>query len=271
VGQSTVERVLARDRLIVIASLLIGVVLSAWFVLEGGGTGMSSIGMSIQTGPAGALLSGTPDMVSPTVWTLHYAAVIFLMWWLMMVAMMVPSAAPVVLLYGALHRDRGALGQLEFLSGYLAIWAAFSLVATVIQGFLSASGLLSAMYMNFAATTLAAVVLIGAGLYQLTPVKAACLAHCRGPVEALTHHRRTGRAAAFHMGLVHGRYCLGCCWALMALLFVGGVMNIWWIVGTTLYVAVEKLAPGGKRVARLMAAVLVAAGVALLTKTEIGV
>lgn len=268
--QSGVERILTRDRLIVIAALLVGVTLSAWFILEGGGTGMSAIGMSLQTGPAGALLSGAPDMVSPYVWTLRYAAVIFFMWWLMMVAMMLPSASPVVLLYGALHRHRGALGALEFLSGYLSVWAVFSLAATLIQGVLAASGLISAMYMNLATTTLAAVVLIGAGLYQLTPVKAACLAHCRGPVEALTHHRRTGRAAAFRMGLVHGRYCLGCCWALMALLFVGGIMNIWWIVAITLYVAVEKLAPGGRRLSQLMAAVLLVAGLSLLVKTASG-
>jgi predicted metal-binding membrane protein len=120
------------------------------------------------------------------------------------------------------------------------------------------------MYMNLATPYLAAVVLIGAGLYQLSPVKAACLDHCRGPVEALTRHRRTGRAAAFRMGLIHGRYCLGCCWALMSLLFVGGVMNIWWIVGIALYVALEKLAPGGKRMARVMAALLVVAGLAVL-------
>jgi predicted metal-binding membrane protein len=270
VDQSAVERILVRDRLIVIASLVIAVAISAWFVLEGAGTGMSSIDMSIETGPAGALLAGTPDMASPSVWTFPHAVVIFFMWWLMMVAMMVPSAAPVVLLYAALSRGRGALGALEFLSGYLAAWAVFSLAATLVQGALSASGLISAMYMNLATTYLAAAVLIAAGLFQLTPVKAACLAHCRGPVEALTRHRRTGRAAAFRMGLVHGRYCLGCCWALMALLFVGGIMNLWWIVGTALYVAVEKLAPGGRLVAGVMAAVLLVAGIGLLVKTANG-
>lgn len=266
-GQSTVERLLARDRLIVIMSLVLAVAFSACFILAGGATGMSSVDMSIDTGPAGALIGGEPDMVEPVVWTPGYAVVIFTMWWLMMVAMMVPSASPVVLLYGALNRDRGAWGALEFLSGYLTAWAAFSLAATAVQGLLSASGWMSAMYMNLATTYLAATVLIGAGLYQLTPMKAACLDHCRGPVEALTHHRRTGRAAAFRMGLVHGGYCLGCCWALMTLLFVGGVMNIWWIVGIALYVAVEKLAPGGKRAAQLMAVVLIVAGCAMIMKS----
>lgn len=262
-GRSTLEGLLARDRLIVLLSLSSAVALSAAYILAGG-TGMSSLGMSMDTGPAGALIAGTPDMVSPVVWTPGYAVVIFVMWWLMMVAMMVPSASPVVLLYGALHRDRGAWPALEFLLGYLAIWAGFSAAATLIQGALSARGLVSAMYMNLATPYLAAAVLIGAGLYQLSPLKAACLDFCRSPVEALTRHRCTGRVAAFRMGLLHGGYCLGCCWALMALLFVGGIMNIWWIVGIALYVAIEKLAPGGKRVAQVMAIVLIASGLTLL-------
>jgi predicted metal-binding membrane protein len=264
VGPSTLDRFLARDRLIVILSLLSAVAVSVAYILAGGGTGMSSLGMSMDTGPAGALIAGTPDMVSPVVWTPGYAVVIFVMWWLMMVAMMVPSASPVVLLYGALQRDQGAWPALEFLLGYLAVWAGFGVAATLIQGALSAGGLVSAMYMNLATTYLAAAVLIGAGLYQLSPLKAVCLDHCRSPVEALTRHRRTGHAAAFRMGLVHGGYCLGCCWTSMALLFVGGVMNIWWIVGIAVYVAIEKLAPGGRRVAKVTAIILIVGGLVLL-------
>lgn len=263
-GRSTLEGLLARDRLIVLVSLLSAVALSAAYILAGGGTGMSSLDMSMDTGPAGALIAGTPDMVSPVVWTPRYAIVICVMWWLMMVAMMVPSASPVVLLFAALNRGRGAWRALEFLLGYLGVWAGFSAAATLIQGILSENGLVSAMYMNLSTAYLAAVVLIGAGLYQLSSLKAACLDFCRSPVEALARHRRTGRAAAFRMGLIHGGYCLGCCWALMALLFVGGVMNIWWIVGIALYVAIEKLAPGGRRVAQVMAVVLIAGGLVLL-------
>ena len=266
-ARSTVERLLAHERLVVVVALSLSFALSAWYILDGARTGMSAVEMSLETGPAGALIAGIDDMVVPHIWSFRYAAVVFVMWWLMMVAMMVPSAAPTVLLYGALYRERGAWGPLEFLAGYLAMWAAFSLVATTVQGLLAASGMMSAMYMNLATNYLAAAVLIGAGLYQLSPVKAACLDHCRGPVEALTRHRRTGRAAAFRMGLVHGRYCLGCCWALMALLFVGGVMNIWWIATITIYVALEKLAPGGKNVSRIMSAVLVIAGIAVLAKS----
>jgi len=262
----TANRILGRNRLIVIAALFVAVMISTCFILTGAGTGMSAVDMSVHTGPAGALLAGTPDMISAVVWTPGYALVIFFMWWVMMIAMMVPSAAPTVLLYGALHRERGVWGVLEFLCGYLLAWAGFSLVATIVQGVLSAGGLVSAMYMNLATPYLGAAVLVGAGIYQLTPTKAACLDYCRGPVAALTHHRRTGRAAAFRIGLAHGSYCLGCCWALMALLFVGGIMNIWWILGITLYVALEKLAPGGKRLSQVTAALLIVAGFALLLR-----
>jgi len=265
--RSAIERILARDRMIVVASLAIGVALSAWYIFDGAGTGMSSLDMSLETGPAGALIAGTSDMISPHVWSLRYTLVVFVMWWLMMVAMMVPSAAPAILLYGALHRERGSWGPLEFLAGYLAIWGGFSLAVTLVQGLLAAGGMMSAMYMNVATTYLASAILVGAGLYQLSPIKAACLDHCRGPVEALTRHRRTGPAAAFRMGVVHGRYCLGCCWALMALLFVGGIMNIWWIAAITIYVAVEKLAPGGKRLSLVMAGALIVAGLALLARS----
>ena len=125
---------------------------------------------------------------------------------------------------------------------------------------------MSDMYMTLARPALGAAVLVGAGLYQFTALKAACLDQCRGPVEALTRHRRTGRAAAFRMGFLHGGFCLGCCWALMALLFVGGIMNIWWVLGIALYVAVEKLAPGGDRLAKPMGAALILAGAGLLLR-----
>ena len=255
-----IGRLLARDRWIVSGALLLGVSGGVAFILLGGGTGMSSLEMTAQTGPLGALISGTPDMVSAASWTPAYALVIFGMWWLMMVAMMVPSAAPTILLYGALHREGGVWSMLEFLLGYLAIWAGFSLMATAVQGVLAAGGLISMMYWNLATPYLGAAVLVGAGLYQLTPVKRACLDHCRGPVAALTQHRRAGRLAAFRMGMWHGKFCLGCCWGLMALLFVGGVMNLWWILGIALFVAVEKLAPFGDRLARPLAYLLIAGG-----------
>lgn len=270
-GRRVTDRMLRHDRLIMAAALFLVVAAAATVILSGGGTGMSAIGMTAHTGPAGALLASLPDMVAPMHWTPGYAVVIFVMWWLMMVAMMVPGAAPTILLYTALSGPRAAAAPLLFVAGYLAIWAAFSAVATAAQGALAALGLMSPMFMTLAIPWLGAAVLIGAGLYQLSPLKAACLAHCRGPVEALTRHRRTGPGAAFRMGLLHGRFCLGCCWALMALLFVGGVMNIWWILGITLYVALEKLAPGGDRLTRPLGAALVLAGLVVLLRSLVEV
>lgn len=261
-----VSRMLRNDRLIVAVAIALAVLASAAFILAGGGTGMSVFGMVAQTGLAGALLAGTPDMIMPSLWSPGYAFVIFFMWWMMMIAMMVPSAAPTILLYGALSNRRGRSASMHFASGYLAVWAVFSLISTLLQGGLAMLGLMSPMFMTLALPSLGAAVLIGAGLYQFTPLKSACLDHCRGPVEALTRHRRTGRAAAFHMGVLHGGFCLGCCWALMALLFVGGIMNIWWVLGIAVYVAVEKLAPGGKRLARPLGAALIFAGSALMLR-----
>jgi len=262
------ERVLRHDRLIMAAALGLAVVASAAFILAGGGTGMSVFGMAARTGPAGALINDTPSMVAPMLWSVGYALIIFVMWWLMMVAMMVPSAAPVILLYGALNRGKNRWSPLVFAAGYLLAWGAFSVIATALQGGLAAFGLVSPMFMTLVTPWLGAAVLIGAGLYQFTPLKAACLEHCRGPVDALTRHRRTGRAAALRMGMLHGAYCLGCCWALMALLFVGGIMNIWWILGISVYVGIEKLAPGGERLARPLGAALVLGGLALLLQSS---
>jgi len=262
-----IQRLLARERWIMAGALFLAVTGSGGYILAGGGTGMASLAMVADSGPLGALISGAPDMIRPMVWTPFYGLVIFVMWWLMMIAMMVPSAAPTILLYGALNRAHGTWGMLEFLCGYLAVWAGFSLAATAVQGVLALGGMISAMYMNLATPFLGGLALVGAGLYQLTPMKRACLAHCRGPVVVLTRHRRSGRLAALRLGAVHGSYCLGCCWGLMALLFVGGVMNLWWILGLMFYVAVEKLAPGGDRFAVPLAALLIVGGVALLFRS----
>jgi predicted metal-binding membrane protein len=111
---------------------------------------------------------------------------------------------------------------------------------------------------------LAAVMLVAAGLWQLTPLKRACLRRCRSPVQFLTARRRSGAVGALAMGMEHGRYCVGCCWLMMALLFVGGIMNLYWIAGLALYALAEKLLPGGERIARIAGAALLASGLALL-------
>jgi predicted metal-binding membrane protein len=256
-------RLIARDRMIVMAALAAATGACAFYILLGGGTGMSSIGMTANTGPAGALLGGISGLVEPVTWTFAYGFIIFFMWWLMMVAMMVPSAAPAILLYGALFHDAGARGMLSFAAGYLAVWAAFSLAATALQGALATGGLVSSMDMILTSKGLAASVLVVSGAYQFSSLKASCLRQCRGPAETLVKFHRNGRGAAFRMGMLHGVYCLGCCWALMALLFVGGIMNLWWIGAIAAYVAAEKLTPFGGRLASAMGAILTTGGLAL--------
>jgi len=189
----------------------------------------------------------------------------------MMVAMMLPSASPLVLLYARVVRHAGERdGAVKpraaiaaFASGYLAVWILFSLLAVAAQWGLERLGGMSAM-MSLNTTLLSGGLLIAAGLYQLTPLKAACLKHCRSPASFLAAHWRKGPYGAWHMGFVHGLYCLGCCAVLMGLLFVGGVMNLIWIAGLTAVVAIEKLAPFGAIAAKVMALMLVAGGAALL-------
>jgi predicted metal-binding membrane protein len=249
----------------VVAAALFLLTLLAWVaLLLGAGTGMDPLAMSAWLMPA-------MPAAEPATWTPSYWLIVFFMWAAMMVAMMVPSASPMVLLYARVvrhaeahgHASRAPAAITAFASGYLAIWILFSLLAVVVQWGLERFGALSAM-MSLGPGLLAGGLLIAAGLYQLTPLKAACLAHCRAPAAFLAAHWRKGASGAWRMGLAHGLYCLGCCAVLMALLFVGGVMNLIWIAGLTLLVAVEKLAPFGAAVAKAVAALLIAGGAALI-------
>lgn len=256
-----VEAILRRDRLVVIAGLA-GVTLASWlFVLAGMGTGMSTFGM---TGVDLALGGGMRQAMTPAVWSPGYAVVMFFMWLVMMVAMMLPSASPMLLLFAGMRRRQRETGGAPlsvglFALGYLTVWAGFSLTATAAQWGLEQSGLLSFM-MATTANWLGAGLLIAAGLWQLTPLKHACLRHCRSPLGFLMQSWRPGRAGAFRMGLLHGAYCAGCCWFLMALLFYGGVMNLWWIGGLALYVLMEKVAPAAHLLSYAMGAALLGWG-----------
>jgi predicted metal-binding membrane protein len=188
----------------------------------------------------------------------------------MMIAMMVPSAAPVVLIHAAIGRkrpkeDRPLAATALFAAGYLVVWAGFSLVATGLQRGLESIGVVTGM-MEIASPAVAGLVLVAAGLYQLTPLKEACLRHCQQPVVFILHHWRPGGGGAFRMGLEHGGYCLGCCWFLMALLFVGGVMNLIWIAGIAIYVGIEKLAAGRPRLSSGTGAVLALAGLYVVAR-----
>lgn len=275
------ESVLRRDRLVVVIALVAVIVLSWVYVLAGAGMGMSAFEMTRMTQPVGAIDSTQPSMQGMSMggtavggtmvtgaWTVGYAVVIFFMWWVMMFGMMLPSAAPLLLLFARMMRkekDKGApyVPTGVFALGYVIMWAAFSAIATGAQWGLEASGLLSGIMVGTSAV-LGAGLLIAAGVWQLTPWKNACLRHCRSPIGFLSAHWRPGRTGAFKMGLVHGAFCLGCCWFLMALLFYGGVMNLYWIIGLALYILIEKLLPAGARIGQLTGVILIAWGATLL-------
>jgi predicted metal-binding membrane protein len=197
-------------------------------------------------------------------WTASYFAATLAMWMVMMIGMMLPSAAPMVLLFDALERQGSSAGHASgrtalFAAGYLLAWSAFSIVATIAQWGLSSAMLLSAM-MTSTSSKLAGLLLVVAGIYQFSPWKTACLNRCRAPAEFLAAHHRSGPLA---MGCRHGIQCIGCCWALMALLFVFGVMNLLWVAVLAIFVLVEKLSPAGVLVGRVGAVLMLSAGVAL--------
>ena len=216
---------------------LVGAVVLAWAYLL------------FVAGPDASMAAmGQPMMPMP--WTVATFGAMALMWIAMMAAMMLPSVAPMILLFAAIDRKRtedssliGATGL--FASAYLLVWAAFSIAATSAQLGLQQVRLLSPA-MATGSTALAGALLLVAGVYQLTPLKQACLRQCRSPLDFLTRYWRKGALGALQMGLRHGLFCLGCCWALMALLFVGGVMNMFWVAALALFVLLEKIVPGGR-------------------------
>jgi predicted metal-binding membrane protein len=251
------EAVIARDRLVLIAGMATVVAMAWAWILLGAGMDMTAFEMT-SPGRMGAM------MMQPADWTPAYAALMFAMWWVMMVAMMLPSAAPLLLLFTRINRkDQAAASPLApagfFAAGYLIAWGAFSAVAAGLQWALEQAGLLSPMLMA-TSLWLGAAILIAAGLWQLTPMKSACLRHCRSPLGFLMGHWRPGRMGALRMGLEHGAYCLGCCWFLMALLFFGGVMNLYWIAGLAVFVLLEKTVPMGHWVGRAAGVLLVGWG-----------
>jgi predicted metal-binding membrane protein len=196
-------------------------------------------------------------------WDMRHLLLLWAMWAVMMTGMMLPSAAPLLLLYGAAARrsspQTAARQTYALAAGYLAAWSTFSLGATALQRALASLLLLSPM-MEAANSRVSAALLLIAGVYQWTPLKNACLHACQSPVGFLMGRWRSGGRGAFWMGLEHGSHCVGCCWALMLLLFAGGVMNVLVIVVLTAFVVLEKLLPVGRLGARISGAFLIAAG-----------
>lgn len=206
-------------------------------------------------------MTGSSAWMMTPVWDARHLLLLWLMWAVMMAAMMLPSAWPTLLLYSGVARRRGAgrgvaLRIYALAGGYLIVWSIFSVLATVVQRMLANRLLLSPM-MELTSPIVGAATLLVAGLFQLTPLKQACLQSCQSPLGFLMRRWRPGGVGALRMGLEHGLYCLGCCWALMLLLFVGGVMNLTVIAALTVFVAMEKLGRFGVLGARISGALLI--------------
>ena len=237
-----IERILRHDRWLVLAGV-VAVAALAWFDLWRRARGMMDMAM--------------PEMEP---WSVAEFGAIVLMWIIMMIAMMLPSAAPVLLLFAGTQRDRVARGPsrvVAFALGYVVVWGGFSIVAATLQALLQERMLLSSS-LAMTSAWLGAAVLALAGVYQLTPLKEACLVHCRSPLGFLLSRWRDGVGGALVMGVRHGAFCLGCCWALMALLFVGGVMNLAWVAALAVFVLTEKALARGPWLSRISGLALIA-------------
>lgn len=284
-GDTALETLLRRDRAVVVAALVILTVISWLYVLWLA----SAMDMAVPPAPSGSMDMGSGmDMDMPTEmpmtmgaqegsmasmagtvaapWTVTTFAYAFVMWAVMMVGMMVPSATPMILLYARVGRQAAQQGKPFaatgfFAVGYLSAWLLFALVAVLGQWLLDRALLLTPA-LTSASGLLSGIVLVAVGLFQFTPLKDRCLSQCQAPLLFIQNHGGFRREAggAFGLGVRHGLYCVGCCWALMALLFVGGVMNVLWIAAIAIFVLAEKVVPGGRILSRIAGVALVLIG-----------
>jgi predicted metal-binding membrane protein len=237
-----------------IAAALAGVTVLCWLYLFAEAADMAAMGdMTMAMPPKGAA-----DLV-----------LLLVMWWIMMIGMMLPSAAPMILTFATVNARRRARAKpgvptALFAAGYLLAWGGFSIAATLAQWGLESAALVSPMAMSVTSTRLGGVLFLAAGLYQLTPLKHACLVACRSPFDFVVNRWRDGALGALRMGAEHGLSCLGCCWVLMALLFVFGAMNLVWVAVLAIAVLVEKLLPFGEWTARIGGLLLMGWGLWLL-------
>ena len=251
---AALERVLKRDR-VVVGLALAAIAAVAWVYLL-------RLNSAIPVGASLVKMGPALEPFAPI-----NLLLIITMWAVMMAGMMIPSASPMILLYARVGRQARADGKPFaatgwFAGGYLLAWTAFAVIAGVAQSALAAAALMTSM-MSAANNDLAGAILIAAGLYQWTPLKTGCLVQCQAPLAFLQRHGgfRRDVKGALTLGLTHGVYCIGCCWALMALLFVGGVMNLLWVAGLSIFVLVEKFIPAGAAVSRLAGLLMVGAGI----------
>jgi predicted metal-binding membrane protein len=251
--QLSFERALSRSGLIAGAALVLAAILAWRWLIVSDTAAMAGHGMAA---------------MAMETWTAAYLIPAFAMWTVMMVAMMLPSAAPMILLHARIDRAASParrLGRtLLFALAYLLVWSAFSAAAALAQALLIDLGLVSSASLALGDRAMAAALLAGAALYQLSPIKAACLDQCRSPIHFVMRFWSPGIRGTLRLGLVHGLFCVGCCWGLMLLLFVGGVMNLAWIALLAAIVLAEKAAPPKWRISRLIATLLFAAAAALL-------
>lgn len=267
--ETRIEALLRRDRAI-IAGALILIIALAWLYVARLAAGMDMPSMDM-TGMR--MVSSGFAMVMTSAfaaWSVVDFALMLMMWWVMMIGMMLPSAAPMILVHARVGRSAAATRQpfgatAWFASGYLLVWTGFALAATGAQWALETAALLTPM-MQSTNEVLGGLTLILAGLYQLSPLKSTCLAQCQSPLLFIERHGgfRRDPPGALWLGVQHGAYCLGCCWALMLLLFVGGIMNLMWIAALSALVLAEKVAPAGHIVARAAGFALVGAGAWLI-------
>lgn len=249
------EALLKRDRVLAAAGLTALVMLSWLYLFDlAASLGSPAQDMAAQMATPGLAFWGGPELF-----------LVFVMWTVMMVGMMVPSAAPAILLYASLDRRRGARGAAGaaplaatglFVTGYLAVWTGFAAAAALLQwGLRAGAGLPEAM--GAVVPLLGGLLLILAGIYQWTPWKEACLKKCRSPLAFLLGHWRSGAWGAFNMGLRHGAFCVGCCWALMLVMFATGTMNLLWMAVLAGFILVEKVARSGRWIGRFTGILLV--------------
>ena len=255
---SSVSPLPRHDKIAILFSLG-GVTLLAWTYLVDMAVSMDA--MSVMS------MSSVAEILTIRVWSGRDFVVMFLMWTVMMIGMMVPTAVPMTLVYATVARKAEAQQHpiaptSVFIVGYVSAWTLFSLGATAAQWALDQAALLSPMMVT-TSPTVGATLLLAAGIYQLTPLKHACLTHCRGPLHFLVQHWRPGPLGALRMGFEHGFFCLGCCWILMGLLFLGGVMNLLWIATITLFVLIEKMIPFGPQAGRVAGIAMIVVGLVM--------
>ena len=273
-NQTVTEKLLGHQRLMVLTCIVLLTLSAWWFLFHGAGMQMDIFAMtqlSLIPYQAAGMPMDMPEMdMYIHTWSWQDWGIALMMWWVMMVAMMLPSATPIVLLYArVMHHARKSsdtiivVASAGFVLGYFSSWLLFSVGATFLHWALQQANLLS-MLMMMNSGWLSGLVLIIAGLYQLSPLKNSCLKHCQSPASFIATHMQTGQLGAYQMGLKHGMYCVGCCWLLMMLLFVGGVMNLAWIALLSIFVLIEKVFPKIIKLPQLSAFLLLIWGITIL-------